>query len=170
MFASVSLRFREQDLITQVMSEFLDSGWSYQGFIPGPEYTTKSQNASFAVGNQAFALGNIEKDKWFLLTFTSQTATDIPAGLRNIRISGKKDAFFKANRPAFLSGRINTFPKKNDLRESLDETLETSSANGNKPAATEKEARIGIFMSVAIISAVAIGVGVVAMIFLTTLS
>ena len=117
MFVSVSLRFREQELITLVMSKFLDSGWSYQGYIPGPEYTIKSQNSSFAVGNQAFQIGSIEKDKWFLLTFASQTATEIPAGLNEIQIGGKKDAFFKANRPAFLSGRITTFPQKNNSLE-----------------------------------------------------
>ncbi len=117
MFASVSLRFREQDLITLVMSKFLDSGWSYEGFIPGPEYTLKSQSSSFAIGNQAFQLGNIEKDMWFLLTFSSPTATEIPAGLDEIQIGGKKDAFFKANQPAFLSGRITTFPKRDDPLE-----------------------------------------------------
>ena len=111
MFATVSLRFREQDLITLVMGKFLDSGWSYQGYVPGPEFTIKSQNSSFAVGNQAFQIGFIEKDKWFLLTFASQTATEIPEGLKEIQIGGKKDAFFKANRPAYLSGRITTFPK-----------------------------------------------------------
>ena len=111
MFATVSLRFREQDLITLVMGKFLDSGWSYQGYVPGPEFTIKSQNSSFAVGNQAFQIGFIEKDKWFLLTFASQTATEIPDGLNEIQIGGKKDAFFKANRPAYLSGRITTFPK-----------------------------------------------------------
>lgn len=117
MFATVSLRFREQDLITLVMGKFLDSGWSYQGFIPGPEYTAKSHSSTVAIGNQGFHFVGEEKDIWFLLSFLSPTATEIPAGLDEIQISGKKDAFFKANQPVFLSGRIATFPKRKNPRE-----------------------------------------------------
>jgi len=155
MIASVSLRFREQDLITLVMSEFLDSGWSYQGYIPGPEYTIKAQNSSFAVGNQAFQIGSIEKDRWFLLTFVSQTATEIPAGLNEIQIGGKKDAFFKANRPAFLSGRITTFPKRNDSLEPSEEMPDAPRSKDHKPAVNDMDPGTNIFLGIGIVCLIA---------------
>ena len=110
MIATISLRFREQDAITAIMGRFKEEGWTYDGFIPGPEYTIKAQNSSFAVGSQIFQIGNSEKDQWFLLIFSNESAQRIPDDLRNLQLGGKADAFFKANRPVYLASRIRVYP------------------------------------------------------------
>jgi len=110
MIATISLRFREQDAITVIMGRFKEEGWTYDGFIPGPEYTIKAENSSFAIGSQIFQIGNIEKDQWFLLIFSNESAQRIPDDLRNIQLGGKADAFFKANRPVYLASRIRVYP------------------------------------------------------------
>jgi hypothetical protein len=77
---------------------------------PGPEYTIKAQNSSFAIGSQIFQIGNSEKDQWFLLIFSNESAQRIPDDLRNLQLGGKADAFFKANRPVYLASRIRVYP------------------------------------------------------------
>ena len=110
MIATVSLRFREQKAITTILGRFVEEGWTYDGFIPGPEYTTKSSHQAANVLGTNYVVGSVEKDQWFLLIFSSDSAESIPDGLSNIQVSGKKDAFFKANQPVYLDSRITTFP------------------------------------------------------------
>ncbi len=110
MIATVSMRFREQQLTTTVLGAFLDAGWTYNGYLPGPEYTTKTSAQTTQLGNMSYTAGMVEKDQWYLMMFSSDTATEIPEGLGEIQISGKKDAFFKWNRPVFLGSRISTYP------------------------------------------------------------
>lgn len=66
MIATVSLRFREQKAITTVLARFAQEGWKYDGFIPGPEYTTKSSQQSANVLGTNYVVGSVEKDQWFL--------------------------------------------------------------------------------------------------------
>ena len=106
MLATVSLRFREQRISTAVLNRFLSSGWDYKGFIPGPEYTTKSAWNAFNFAGMTYAMGSVEKDQWFMLIFSSSTATELPSGLGEVKISGQEGAFFKANRPIYLESRI----------------------------------------------------------------
>ena len=110
MIATVSLRFREQKAITTILGRFAEEGWKYDGFIPGPEYTTKSSQQAANVLGTNYVVGSVEKDQWFLLIFSSDSAESIPDGVSDIQVSGKKDAFFKANQPVYLGSRINTFP------------------------------------------------------------
>jgi len=110
MIATVSLRFREQKAITTILGRFAEEGWKYDGFIPGPEYTTKSSHQSANVLGTNYSVGSVEKDQWFLLIFSLDSAESIPDGVSDIQVSGKKDAFFKANQPVYLGSRINTFP------------------------------------------------------------
>lgn len=51
-------------------------------------------------------MGSVEKDQWFMLMFESRTATKLPDALRDIKISGRDGAFFKANQAVYLSDRI----------------------------------------------------------------
>ena len=110
MIVTVSLRFREQKAITTILGRFAEEGWRYDGYIPGPEYTTKSAQQSANVLGTNYVVGSVEKDQWFLLIFSSDSAESIPSGLSDIQVSGKKDAFFKANQPVYLGSRITTFP------------------------------------------------------------
>lgn len=110
MIATVSLRFREQQLTTTILGRFLDAGWSYDGYLPGPEYTINSSAHTSQLGNFSYTAGTVDRDKWYLLVFSSDTASDIPEELEGIQLSGKKDAFFKWNRPVFLGSRISTYP------------------------------------------------------------
>lgn len=51
-------------------------------------------------------MGSVEKDQWFMLIFESRTASQLPDAFRNIKISGKDGAFFKANQAVYLSDRV----------------------------------------------------------------
>jgi hypothetical protein len=120
MIATISLRFREQKAITTILGRFTEEGWLYDGFIPGPEYTTKSAQQSANVLGTNYVVGSVEKDQWFLLIFKSETAISIPEGIADIQVSGKKDAFFKANQPVYLESRIRTFPPT-DIQRKIEE-------------------------------------------------
>lgn len=110
MIATVSLRFREQKAITTILGRFAEEGWRYDGFIPGPEYTTKSAQQSANVLGTNYVVGSVEKDQWFLMIFSSDSAENIPDGLSDIQVSGKKDAFFRANKPVYVRNRISVYP------------------------------------------------------------
>ena len=110
MIATISLRFREQEAITLIIGKMKEEGWSYDGFIPGPEYTTKSNSAAYNFLGTNYITGNVEKDQWFLMIFSNENAQRIPDVLRNLQLSGKADAFFKANKPVYLASRIRVYP------------------------------------------------------------
>lgn len=110
MIATISLRFREQEAITVIIGKMKEEGWSYDGFIPGPEYTTKSKSRSYNLLGTNYITGKVEKDQWFLMIFSNENAQRIPDGLRNLQLSGTADAFFKANKPVYLASRIRVYP------------------------------------------------------------
>lgn len=121
MFVTITLRFREQQIISTVMNRFLSDGWNFKGFVPGPEYTTKAISNALSFGNTTYAMGAVEKDQWFMLFFNHPDAKAIPTGVSDIKIGGKEGAFFKANRPVYLGSRITTDPPS-----SFEEPKETS--------------------------------------------
>lgn len=117
MIATVSLRFREQHAVTTILGRFAEEGWKYDGFIPGPEYTTKSSHSQVQVMSMNYVVGSVEKDQWFLLIFRSDDAISIPEGLADIQISGRKDAFFRANKPVYVKNRISVYPATDVIAE-----------------------------------------------------
>ncbi len=121
MFVTITLRFREQQIISTVMNRFLSDGWNFKGFVPGPEYTTKAISNALSFGNTTYAMGAVEKDQWFMLFFDHPAAESIPHGVCDIKIGGKEGAFFRANRPVYLGSRITTDPPS-----SFEEPKETS--------------------------------------------
>lgn len=110
MIATISLRFREQHFITEILGRFAEEGWKYDGFIPGPEYTNKSSHNSMQLFGTNYVFGSVERDKWFLLIFRSDDAISVPEGLADIQISEKVEPFFKANTPVYLRSRISVYP------------------------------------------------------------
>lgn len=106
MIVTIALRFREQQVIAAVFDLLGGEGWTYKGFIPGPEYTTKSATNALNIGGMTYAMGAVEKDQWFMLVFESSTVSKLPEAFRDIKIGGKEGAFFKSNRAVYLSDRI----------------------------------------------------------------
>ena len=104
MHALVRLRYREQNLLAYCHYKFKESGWTYEGFLPGPEFVVKETSNSFTVMGDTRIFRRVEKDRWLDLMFFSENADGLPNGLFEVVLGRGKHQVRLRDRIFLING------------------------------------------------------------------
>lgn len=105
----VTLRHKEQTAIAFLLETLRSRGWTYDGFIPGIEFTHASSRVTLNASTSPFSFVHVDKDQWFSLLFHSDHES-VPAEVLEYVIDEKRFLLSRRRVPVPLASRIATYP------------------------------------------------------------
>jgi hypothetical protein len=105
----ITLRHKEQTAIAFLLETLRLAGWTYDGFIPGIEFTNGAARTSLNSSFSQFSFIHVDKDQWFSLLFHSNQDS-VPAAVLDYVIDEKRFLLSKRRVPVPLATRIATYP------------------------------------------------------------